>query len=340
MNTCVDEDTTENNERLYNNLIETENNGTNEIIGYDELNKDKINEDVVYEEFNEDKVNEYYEIQEYEKYITKDTEVTVQTDETMQEIIDKSEAHTEIFRDSLNSEVINNIHVSEEELKALESKQKELLDNLKKIHKENIVEEKITKSEPRVLKASKIYQEPTHKNIKKVGIKIIEKESKEPIKRGILSDIRKRKITTYKSSYEYFVDKYKYDSDFLIKLKEINDYVSSESYKGSTIMLEDELYNKNMIDDEMYIKFMREYLNRPIMSIEELMSRDVILDDFDEETCRSLRILELVSDDDSGRKIVVVSNKTVSAMSGTLHSKYEKLELYITLDKNIDIRLG
>ena len=83
---------------------------------------------------------------------------------------------------------------------------------------------------------------------------------------------------------------------------------------------------------------MKEYLHRQVLTLPELMQADVILDTWDEDTCRKLRLLEIPSHQTDG-KCVVISN-SVKAIQNSLLSKYEKLELYVTLDHYIDIRLG
>ena len=170
--------------------------------------------------------------------------------------------------------------------------------------------------------------------VKHVGIKIVSSDvSVDPVKRGTLAGLRKRTIRTYRNPYEYFKEK-GFD---ISNLDEVYDYVQKENLKGSNLLLEEELYSRGLIDDNIFILFMKEYLHRQVLTLDELMQSDVILDTWDIDTCKQLRILELPNKQD-GYKCVVIGHKA-KAIQNSLLTKFEKLELYVTLDGYIDKRL-
>lgn len=332
------EDTTENRHKLKELMAMVDSNLNQINIPVPkEDNTPEISPDekVIYERFDESKADTYDEVQTYKKHISDNTEITVENSDDMYDSLRKSTTSTGVVDVSDGVSENTEWHIRPEDMPIYNSKYGETESDS---HEEIVTTETYQKKEPRVLKGHQTYTASTEQSVKKVGIKIVDVESDMPVRRGTLAGLRKRNMKTYKTAYEYFDDKYKYDISFIQKLNTVNDYVVQESRKGSNIFLEEELYKRGIIDDDIYIKFMKEYLHRSVLTLEELMRADVILDEFDESTCRKLRILQIPPQDPENI-CVVVSNISVSSVLGTLRSKYEKLELYVTLDKYIDIRL-
>ena len=291
--------------------------------------------ETVYEEYSEENKDKYDEVIVSEKAITENTVVDADYENDMAKMLHNTDETGIVGKSDLGDTAVE-YRVKPEDLKLFEEEQSKIMQEISEKQEKPAVEEKPVKREPRVLKGSQTYVPPTQTITKHVGIKTVEasREDITQVKRGTLAGLRKRSMRTYRNSYEYFKDK-NYAID---KLDEIYNYVQTENLKGSSLLLEEELYNRGCINDDIFITFMKEYLHRQVLTLPELMQADVILDTWDEDTCRKLRLLEIPSHQTDG-KCVVISN-SVKAIQNSLLSKYEKLELYVTLDHYIDIRLG
>ena len=291
--------------------------------------------ETVYEEYSEENKDKYDEVIVSEKAITENTVVDADYENDMAKMLRNTDETGIVGKSDLGDTAVE-YHVKPEDLKLFEEEQSKIMQEISEKQEKPAVEETPIKREPRVLKGSQTYVPPTQTITRHVGIKTVEasREDITQVKRGTLAGLRKRSMRTYRNSYEYFKDK-----NYVIdKLDEIYNYVQTENLKGSSLLLEEELYNRGCIDDDIFITFMKEYLHRQVLTLPELMQADVILDTWDEDTCRKLRLLEIPSHQTDG-KCVVISN-SVKAIQNSLLSKYEKLELYVTLDHYIDIRLG
>lgn len=300
----------------------------------------KDNVKIVYEDYDESHKDEYDEVQEYHKAFTANT------------VIEDSEDKDKDIRDNFNKfedvmgvvnrstlDGTNKVTADIDGFKEFLNNQAEHGRRFNVKHEESIVENTNTKHEVKVLKGQQSYVSETPTTTRKVAIKTVEAtDDTGQNRKGTLAGLRRRMVRTYNSSYEYFCDKFKYDTKFLSEIKIINDYVVIENQRGNKVLLEKELYSRNLIDDIAYLDFMRYYLRRQIYTLEDLMHTDVIIGEFNEDTCRSLRIIEVPSHNDSMR--VVLSCDVQEYVLTSLNRKYENLELYFTLDKYIDMRLG
>lgn len=287
-----------------------------------------------YEEYDESKDNTYDEIIVSRKAIIEDTVITPQYTNDMQSLMQSSEDTGVVGKSDLG-DTATEYHIKPEDkvlydgrytTKPVEPAQSDSETKSGKI---------TIKSEPKVLKGVQTPDSQTSTVPKHIGIKTVDTSGEEtsPVKRGTLAGLRKRSMKTYRSPYEYFKEK-GLDTK---SLDAAYTYVQTENLKGNSILLEEELYMRSLIDDDAYILFMKEYLHRQVLTLSELMSSDVILDTWDIATCKQLRLLELPSTQDSKR--IAISHRA-KAIQTSLLTKYEKLELYVVLDRYIDIRLG
>ena len=339
------------------NLIEVDEGSGTTIVQSDESNdvviiNQEAEEEIIYERYDASKADDYDEVIEYEKTITENTEVESTDDTTMRDSMKQSEDSTgmvghstiESYNKATGVSIEDEKYTIEqkkytaEEIEEFQSKQLELLKKLKDT-KENSTETTVTSSKERkVLKGQQTFIKETPKTTKKVAIKITEATATSKGPRGSLAGLRKKTIQIQRTAYDFFKNKYGYDTDFLKKLDEVNDYVISQQQRSSKIFLEEELYNRGYIDDDIYLDFQKNYLHRNVLTLEDIMRADVIIDTFDEMTCRRLRLLELVSK--TQMRKIVVSTINSGNVTTILRSKFEKYELYVTLDKYIDMRLG
>lgn len=288
---------------------------------------------IVYEEFDEAHKDLYDKVIIEEKQITAESSINAEYDTNMIDFIKDSAKKVDSTIHS--STVFDNgqhFNIKSEELIGIQDKEPDIQE--KSIEKSDVVDK--TKREIKILKGVKNESSTTLEEPRYVGIKTIEKNT--PIENphtnsGVLAKLRRRNVRTYKTSYDYFMDK-NYDKR---AITEVYDYVSSENRKGNNLLLEEELYTRNIIDDDGYIIFMKEYLHRQALTLSELMERDVVFDEFDENTCRGLRILQIMTG--TNEVCVVIGHKSHSLIN-TLVSKYEKINLFFTLDKYIDYRIG
>ncbi len=331
------EETTE--PQLVDGTLETVIPSMNEATNFVEniLREGKPVEEVqtVYEKYDENRKDVYDGVIINEKAITEETVVEAEYDNDMKSIFGNAEDMGVVGKSDVG-DTATEYHIKPEDQQLYESRQAQIIQDLKESREKIELPETPSKQETKVLKGSQSYVPPTQTTIKRVGIKTVEtpKDNMTSVKRGTLAGLRKRSMKTYRNSYEYFKEK----GFALDKLEEVYNYVQTENLKGSSLLLEEELYARGLIDDDTFIVFMKEYLHRQVLTLTELMQSDVILGTWDEVTCRQLRLLELPSSQGDG-KCVVISHKA-KAIQNSLLSKYEKLELYVTLDRYIDIRLG
>ena len=291
--------------------------------------------ETIYEDYSEENKDKYDEVVIAEKAITENTAIEAEYENYMTKMLhDNNE--TGIIAKSDIGETAIKYHVKSEDLRFYEEEQQKIMQELAERQDDTTVNETPVMKHPRVLKGLQTYAQPARTITRHIGIKTVEAPRKEitNVKKGTLASLRKRSMRTYRNSYEYFKDKH-YSID---NLDEIYDYVQTENLKGNNILFEDELYNRGCIDDDIYINFMKEFLHRQALNLEDLMRADVILNTWDEEDCRKLRLLE-ISSHQNNSKCVVISNKATSIQNSLL-TQYEKLELYVTLDHYIDMRLN
>lgn len=289
--------------------------------------------EVIYEEFDEAHKDLYDEVIIEEKQITAESSINAEYDTNMVDFIkDSAKKVDNTIHSSTLFDSGQHFNIKSEELIDIEDKEPDVQE--KSIEKSDVADK--TKREVKILKGVKNESSITSEEPHYVGIKTVEKNT--PIenpqtKSGVLAKLRRRNVRTYKTSYDYFMDK-DYDKK---AVTEVYEYVSSENRKGNNLLLEEELYTRNIIDDDGYIMFMKEYLHRQALTLSELMERDIVFDEFDESTCRGLRILQIMTD--TNEVCVVIGHKSHSLIN-TLVSKYEKINLFFTLDKYIDYRIG
>ena len=292
--------------------------------------------ETIYEDYSEENKDKYDEVVIAEKAITENTTIEAEYENDMTKMLHDNNNETGVIGKSDLGETAIKYHVKSEDLRFYEEEQQKIMQELAERQDDTTVDETPVMKQPRVLKGLQTYVEPTRTITRHVGIKTVEAPRKEitNVKKGTLASLRKRSMRTYRNPYEYFRDKH-YSID---NLDEIYDYVQTENLKGNNILFEDELYNRGCIDDDIYINFMKEFLHRQVLNLEDLMRADVILNTWDEEDCRKLRLLE-ISSHQNNSKCVVISNKATSIQNSLL-TQYEKLELYVTLDHYIDMRLN
>ena len=287
---------------------------------------------IIYEEFDESHKDLYDEVIIEEKQITEESHINVEYDTDMVDFI--KDSAKEIDNTIHSSTLFDNgqsFNIKDEELISIEKEKPDIQE--KPIEKPDINNK--TKREIKILKGVKNESTTAPEEPRYVGIKTVEKNTpyeNSQTKTGVLAKLRRRNVRTYKTSYDYFMDK-DYNKE---AITEVYEYVSSENRKGDNLLLEEELYTRNIIDDNGYIIFMKEYLHRQALTLSELMEKDIAFDEFDENTCRNLRILQIMTGTDEIR--VVVGHKSRSLIN-TLLSKYEKINLFFTLDKYIDYRI-
>lgn len=287
---------------------------------------------IIYEEFDESHKDLYDEVIIEEKQITEESHINAEYDTDMVDFI--KDSAKEIDNTIHSSTLFDNgqsFNIKDEELISIEKEEPDIQE--KPIEKSDI--DNKTKREIKILKGVKNESATAPEEPRYVGIKTVEKNTpyeNSQTKTGVLAKLRRRNVRTYKTSYDYFMDK-DYNKE---AITEVYEYVSSENRKGNNLLLEEELYTRNIIDDNGYIIFMKEYLHRQALTLSELMEKDIAFDEFDENTCRNLRILQIMTGTDEIR--VVVGHKSRSLIN-TLLSKYEKINLFFTLDKYIDYRI-
>lgn len=287
-----------------------------------------------YEEYDESKDNTYDEVIVSRKAITEDTVITPQYANDMQSLMQSSE-DTGVIGKSDIGDTATEYHIKPEDKVLYDGRYTSKPVEPTPSDSETKSDKTTIKSEPKVLKGVQTPDLQTPTVPKHIGIKTVDTSGEEvsPVKRGTLAGLRKRSMKTYRSPYEYFKEKGLNTES----LDAAYTYVQTENLKGNSILLEEELYMRSLIDDDAYILFMKEYLHRQVLTLSELMSSDVILDTWDIATCKQLRLLELPSTQDTKR--IAISHRA-KAIQTSLLTKYEKLELYVILDRYIDIRLG
>lgn len=307
----------------------------------------KVEENIIYKEYNENDKDSYDEVVEYQKHITKESEITVEEFGSLREQLENVDNNTGVIGESSGLSDDTEYYAKQEDFDAIQAHRKELMDNLKQVKENTPIIEQKQKSEKHILSGNKTYSAPTTKVDKVVGIKVVESNEDSTQDKGHkrLGGMRRRSIKIYKNSFEYFKDKLPLTQERAEQLEEFNKQVISENYHGNNIQLENLLYDRGFITDDDLITFMKEYLHQNVMTLEDLMKRDVIIDEIwtlDESIANGiLQISKNNTYTNSDENVVCVACCTRAfPLLKSLSMQYERVDTYVTLEKFIKIRLG
>lgn len=311
------------------------------------LSEERIEENIVYKEYNEDEADTYDEIMEYTKSITSDTTVNAEYEGDMRDDLKNNGDVTGVVNTSTGLLSGSEYVVNESDFRTIQESQKEIIDKLKESKKIPTPVQEISKSAPHVLEGVKSYVAPAKKVDRVVAIKTVEAETESTSKpkTGGLSGLRRRSVKTFKNPYEYFQHSLPLTPERKAQLAEVNDYVIRENYKGSSLLLENELYSRGFITDDEMVAFMKNYLHQNVMTLEELMKADVIVDElWSIEESLANGLLQISSKYTSGEgkdnAICIVCCTKAFPLLKSLSVQYERIIQFVTLEKFIKIRLG
>lgn len=307
--------------------------------------EEHIEENIIYKEYDESDADSYDEVVEYKKSITSDTEVKAEYDGDIRDDMKSNDTLTGVVNESTGVLSKGSYTVNQADFEAIKESQKGIIDKLRQSKKSSQPVQEATKPAPRVLEGVKSYVAPTKKVDKVVAIKTVEAEAESVSKpkTGGLSGLRRRSVKTFKSAYEYFQHTLPLTPERTKVLDEINEYVITENYKGSSLLLENELYSRGFITDDEMIAFMKNYLHQNVMTLEELMRCDVIVDELwsvEESLANGLLQISNKYTNSEGNAICIVCCTKAFPLLKSLSVQYERIVQFITLEKFIKIRLG
>lgn len=150
-----------------------------------------------------------------------------------------------------------------------------------------------------------------------------------------LSSIRKKKLIQYVSEKDYFEKVYP-ERDIS---QQVNEYLTQKNNSNLSARLEDYLLRDNLINEEEYLIFMREYLKKPVLLLDELFDREIIFDNYDKETCKLLNIVEVESK--NGNRTIVISADDTKSKSHitTINKGHNDLNIIYTMKSYMEKRI-
>ena len=152
---------------------------------------------------------------------------------------------------------------------------------------------------------------------------------------GGLSSIRKKKLIQYVSEEDYFEKVYP-ERDIS---QQVNEYLTQKNNSNLSARLEDYLLRDNVINEKEYLIFMREYLKKPVLLLDELFDREIIFDNYDKETCKLLNIIEVESK--NGNRTIVISADDTKSKSHitTINKGHNDLNIIYTMKSYMEKRI-